>query len=145
MPLIEWGHNRQRLVLPIVVMASVRAANPNLSIRTMGLIDTGATGTGIRADVAETLDLRAKGQRRVNTANGMMMAAEYLVRIGFVCGDYRDPDFVADRQQPYVLDKQYTGFALQAGFAYPVLIGMDILGEADLALNRDGNARLHLY
>lgn len=73
------------------------------------------------------------------------MAAEYRVCIGFVCGDYRDPDFVADRQQPYVLDKQYPGFALQAGFAYPVLIGMDILGEADLSLSRNGEARLQLY
>ncbi|WP_222926984.1 aspartyl protease family protein [Sphingomonas gilva] len=114
-------------------------------MRTMGLIDTGPTGTGIRADVAEALELRAKGQRRVHTANGMMMAAEYLVRIGFVCGDYRDPDFVADRHQPYVLDKQYTGFALQKGVRLPLLIGMDILGEADLSLYRDGDARLHLY
>lgn len=40
------------------------------------------------------------------------MAAEYLVRIGFVCGDYREPDFYPERQQPYVLDQEIMGFEL---------------------------------
>jgi hypothetical protein len=47
MPLIEWRHNRTRLLLPIVAMAPATAANPTLTIRTTGLLDTGATGTGI--------------------------------------------------------------------------------------------------
>lgn len=143
-PRIEWLHNRRSLLLPIVIMAPVTATNPNLSLRTTGLLDTGATGTGIRQDIAERLGLRAKGQRRVDTANGLIMACEYTFRVGFVCGDYRDPAFVSDMQQPYVLDEPVLGFELQPGFNYPVLIGMDILGRCDLAIRRDGSARLDL-
>lgn len=141
---IEWFHNRSRLVLPIVVMPPVTADNSQVSIRTTGLLDTGATGTGLRIDLAEELALSARGTRRVNTANGLVIAAEYLIRIGFVCGDHRNPEFAGDRQHPYVLDNEYVGFELQRGFAYPALIGMDILGVSDLTIRRDGSATLVL-
>lgn len=144
MPRIDWLHNQKRLLLPVVVIAPLNALNPNLSIRTVGLLDTGATGTGIRQDLAEELSLAPKGQRRVHTANGMIIASEYLIRIGFVCGDYNDPDFVPDQQQPYVLDDQILGFELQRGFGYPLLIGMDVLGSSDLSISRSGTARLIL-
>jgi hypothetical protein len=144
MPLIDWRHDRKRLLLPIVVIAPLNAPNPNLSVRTQGLLDTGATGTGVRQDLAEELSLPPKGQRRVHTANGLIMASEYLLRIGFVCGDYTDPDFVPDQQQPFVLEDQILGFELQRGFAYPLLIGMDILGTGDLSIKRDGSATLRL-
>ena len=144
MPQIDWRHNRKRLLLPVVVVAPLNALNPNLSLRTVGLLDTGATGTGIRQDLAEELSLTPKGQRRVHTANGMITASEYLVRIGFVCGDYSDPDFVPDQQQPYVLEDQILSFELQRGFGYPLLIGMDVLGSSDLTISREGTARLVL-
>jgi predicted aspartyl protease len=144
MPRIEWRHNRKSLLLPIVVMAPLNAPNPNLSLRTTGLLDTGATGTGIRVDLAETLGLRPKGQRRVLTANGTVLASEYLMRIGFVCGDYTDPAFVADQQLPFVLEEPVLGFELQRGFGYALLIGMDILGAGDLSITRDGFARFIL-
>ena len=144
MPQIEWRHNRKNLLLPIVVMAPLSALNPNLSVRTMGLLDTGATATGIRQDLAQELDLAPRGQRRIHTANGLLMTSEYLVRIGFVCGDYIDPDFIADQQQPYVLEDQILGFELQSGFGYSLLIGMDVLGGRDLYITRDGRARLVL-
>jgi hypothetical protein len=89
--------------------------------------------------------LKPKGQRRVHTANGMMFASEYLLRIGFVCGDYRDPEFEPNLQQPYVLEDQIMGFELLSGFAYPILIGMDIIGAGDLSIGRDGGASLKLY
>lgn len=142
MPIIEWRHNRERLLLPIVILPGLSSRNPTESLRVEGLLDTGATGTAIRSDVAETLRLRPKGQRRVFTANGMMMAPEYVVRIGFVCGDYTDPEFMPDRQQPYVLDRELIGFGLQSGFAYSALIGMDVIGSGDLTITRQGHARL---
>ncbi len=88
--------------------------------------------------------MRPKGQRRVYTANGVIMAAEYVVRIGFVCGDYTDPAFESGRQQPFVLERERVGFELHPGFAYPVLIGMDVLGTGDLTIDRRGIARFEL-
>lgn len=145
MPLIEWRHSGRRLILPIVVLAPANAANPSQTVRTSGLIDTGATGTGIRSDLASSLGLLPRGQRRVHTANGLLMASEYLFRVGFVCGDYDDPLFDPDRALPFVLEEPVLGFELQSGFAYPMLIGMDIIGANDLSITRDGRAELKLY
>lgn len=144
MPAIDWRHNRERLLLPVVILPGYNSHNPTESFRTEGLLDTGATGSGIRSDIAQRLGLRPKGQRRVHTANGMMTATEYVLRVGFVCGDYTDPAFVANRQQPYVLDVEIMGFELQSGFPYPVLIGMDVLGIGDLSIGRDGTAKLSI-
>ena len=85
--------------------------------------------------------MRKKGQRRVNTANGLIIAAEYVVRIGFVCGDHTNPDFNAALQQPYMIEREIIAFGLLSGFPHAALIGMDILGKGDLTLTRDGRAR----
>ena len=142
MPEIRWRHNRERLLLPISVLPGLSSENPTDSVKIDGLLDTGATGLGIRGDVVERLGLRAKGQRRVLTANGEMMASEYVVRVGFVIGDYTDPGFRPDQQLPFVLGREIAGFGLQSGFAYPVLIGMAVLGWSDLTLSRSGLATL---
>lgn len=144
MPSVDWRHSRKRLILPIAIFAPLAAPNPNLCMRTIGLLDTGATGTGIRADIVDELGLERKGQRRVTTANGLLMAAEVMVRIGFIAGDHTDPDYVADQQQPYVLERSTVAFELAAGFDYPLLIGMDVLGQCDLSIRRDGSATLVL-
>ena len=141
---IRWFHNRSRLVLPVVLLAPPTADNPNLSFRASGLLDTGAPSTGIRSDLAEALQLRPKGTRRIETANGVIMATEFLVRVGLVCGDYRDPEFIADQNQPYVLDNVFTGFELQRGFRYPAIIGMDVLGRCKMTISPEGEAQLDL-
>ena len=141
MPAIEWRHNFERLLLPVALMPGYHSDNPSESIRTEGLLDTGATGTGIRRDVADRLRLRLKGQRRVYTANGMLMASEYLVRVGFIIGDYTQPDFNPNMQQPFMLEREVLAFELQAGFAYEALIGMDIIAKGELSLHRDGYAK----
>lgn len=115
-----------------------------MSLRVTALLDTGATGTGIRADLVEALALQPKGQRRIVTANGMIWAAEVLFRIGFLAGDYDQPGFDAEAQQPYVLEKHVTGFELQRGFDYAMLVGMDVLGQCDLHVLRNGKAELAL-
>lgn len=145
MPRIEWQHSRERLLLPLVVLPGSASSNATESLRINGLLDTGATGTGIRRDIAEKLRLRPKGQRRVNTANGLIIAAEYLFRVGFVCGDYTDPRFNPDQQQPFVLESEILGFELASGFQYAMLIGMDILSTGDLFVGHDGSARLDLF
>lgn len=142
MPAIDWRHNRERLLLPVVVLPGYNSPNPMQSFRTDGLLDTGATGTAIRSDVARELGLRPKGQRRVFTANGDMMAQEYLFRVGFICGDYLDPAFDPLIQQPYVLEKEILGFELGERFAYPVLVGMNVISQGDFSISAAGTARL---
>lgn len=144
MPEIRWRHNRERLVLPVRILPGYSSENPSDSMKVDGLLDTGATGLGIRGDVAEQLGLRPKGQRRVLTVSGDMMAPEYVVRVGFVVGDYTDPTFLPDQQFPFVLEREIAAFGLRSRFSYPVLIGMAILGWADLTLARNGLASLSI-
>lgn len=138
--LIKWRHNRERLILPTVVLPPAYANNASDSIRVDGLVDTGATGTGVRRDLADRLGLEAKGNRRVLTANGFLMADEFVFRVGFVTGDYHDPQFDPGRELPFVLDREILGFELQAGFPYALLIGMDIIGGGDLTVSSNGEA-----
>lgn len=144
MPEIRWRHNRERLVLATTIMPGYNSNNPSDSCKVNALLDTGATGLGIRADIATRLQLRPKGQRLVHTANGEMMAPEYVVRVGFIIGDYTDSDFSPEQQLPFVLEREIAAFGLQSGFGYPALIGMAILGWADLTINKNGFATLFI-
>ena len=114
-------------------------------VRVDGLLDTGATGTGVRADLAAELALKPKGRRRVLTANGDIMATEYLFRIGFVCGRIDDPAFSPETILPFVLEREFPVFELNGQFPYAVLIGMDVIGLGDLSIARNGSAILTLY
>jgi hypothetical protein len=137
MPLIEWSHQRRSLLLRIAILPSLNADNATDIFKIEGLIDTGATSTGIRIDVAERLRLRPKGKRRVFTANGDIMANEYLFRVGF----FAEPSSAL----PFVLEQEILGFDLNADFSYAALIGMDIIGASDLQISRNGEASLRLY
>jgi hypothetical protein len=137
MPLIEWRHQRRSLLLRIAILPSLNAANSTDMVEIEGLIDTGATTTNIRMDVAERLRLKPKGRRRIFTANGDILANEYLFRVGF----FTDPT----AQLPFVLEQEILGADLNANFSYAALIGMDIIGSSDFHVGRDGTASLRLY
>lgn len=141
MPAISWAHDSRALVLPIVVMGDAYSDNPFQSIHTTGLLDTGATSSGISHALVEQLGVLPRGRRRLGTANGEIVSNEYLIRVGFVCGDYRDPAFDTRTALPFVLDREIRAFELQPSVSYPVLIGMDVIGSGDLTIRRDGSAK----
>lgn len=137
---VRWPHNATRLTLPAAILPPPHANNASDIVRVEALLDTGATGSGIREDIARRLGLKPKGNRRVLTANGFLMADEYLFRIGLIGGDYFDPVFDAQATMPYVLDTAIAGFSLENGFPYALVIGMDVIGQGDLTIHRTGHA-----
>jgi hypothetical protein len=139
---IRWNHTGHRLLLPIAVLPSAAAENCNAIKVVDALIDTGATGTGLRPDVAAALGVPGRGKRRVVTANGDMLVPEYRVRIGFYCGVFDEPPTA--QGSPYVLEFGLLVHALREHFAYSVLIGMDVLSRCDLHLLRNRSAVLSL-
>jgi len=141
---IHWRHEGQRLVLPIAILPSLAAANSSEIVLVQGLIDTGATGTGLRPDVAERLGIPGRGRRRVLTANGDILVAEYRMRMGFFPGTFDAFPEPPQASFPTVLDFGILAHALQPMFSYEVLIGMDVLGRCDLTLRRDRTAELVL-
>ena len=141
---ISWWHEGQRLVIPVAILPSIVAPNANQIEIVEGLIDTGATGTGLRPDVAERLALMGRGRRRILTANGDILVPEYRVRIGLFPGVFDGPALAPPAAFPTVLDFGILAHALRPIFPYSVLLGMDVLHRCDLFLHRDLTARLVL-
>lgn len=144
MPVINWRHDHRRLVLPISIFPSSTATNPHECALIAGLLDTGATGTGIRQDVVSRLSLEKRGRRRVFTANGDILADEHLIRVGFYPGVFSDYPFDINTMLPFVLQKELLAHSLHPNFSFEMIIGMDIIAQADLSLTRNGDATLRL-
>lgn len=104
------------------------------------LVDTGATGTGIRPDVTARLGVAGRGRRLVATANGDLLVPEYRVRVGFYPGRFDGPAEAGG--MPTVLEFGLQAHALRDNFTYPMLIGMDILSQCDLTMRRDATCTL---
>lgn len=139
---VRWKHSGHRLVLPVAVLPSAAADNAQAIKVVDALIDTGATGTGLRPDIAAALHVPGRGKRRVVTANGDMLVPEYRVRIGFYCGQFENEPVA--QGSPYVLEFGLLVHALREHFTYAMLIGMDVLSRCDLHLRRNGLAALTL-
>ena len=141
---ISWRHDGSRLVLPVAILPSAVASNASQLEIVDGLIDTGATGTGLRPDIAERLSLPARGRRQIMTANGDIIVPEYRLRMGFYPGAYAGPAQAPSAAFPTVLDFGILAHALRPIFPYALLIGMDVLHRCDLFLTRDRLAKLVL-
>lgn len=141
---VRWRHSGHRLTIPVAVLPSLVADNASQMDIVDALIDTGATGTGLRPDVAERLSVPGRGRRRVLTANGDILVPEYRIRIGFYPGRFAEDAKALPTTMPHVLDLGLLVHALHAQFTYPMLIGMDVLSRCDLELRRDWSAALTL-
>jgi hypothetical protein len=107
-----------------------------------GLLDTGATGTGLRQDVIDRLKLQKRGRRRIFTANGDLVANEHLIRIGLYPGRFETYPFELAGILPYVLERQSLAHSLHPNFSFELIIGMDIISQADLTVSREGRCAL---
>lgn len=141
---IRWRHSGQRLVLPVAVLPSLAAVNSSQMEIVEALIDTGATGTGLRPDVADRLQIPGRGRRRVQTANGDILVPEFRIRLGFFPGIFETEAGRSVAGMPHVLEQGLLVYALREFFAYPLLVGMDVLSQCDLELRRDRSTRLVL-
>ena len=141
---INWRHEGKRLVLPVAVLPSLVADNSHALDLTEALIDTGATGTGLRPDVAYRLGIQGRGRRRVLTANGDILVPEYRIRLGFYAGSYESEAQAPSGEMPYILDLGLLAHALHEHFPYAMLIGMDVLQHCDLSILRHRTAKLVL-
>jgi predicted aspartyl protease len=144
MPSVEWRHSRRQLLHPVAILPSVAAPNPYRVVRMSGLLDTGATGTALHPRVIDELELTRRGQRRVATANGMIFAPEVMVRLGFFVGSLTNDEQDDIATHPHVMEDGLLAFELRQDFGHDVLIGMDVIGQCDLRVSKDGTARLDL-
>jgi hypothetical protein len=136
MPIIEWRREARRIRLPILILRP-SPANDLAGEAGTALLDTGSTVSGVTSGTAASLGLQRRGRKPLGSAQGLWDAERYAFRIGLV-PDYSPPDRPSF---PFVFD-QVVGIELPEAFEFDALIGMDVLGQCDFAMNRRGACRL---
>jgi predicted aspartyl protease len=140
MSVIEWQHDGRRIVLPISILRP--APTDFTQFDALALVDTGATTSAIVKRIADQLELPPRGKRPMYIARGLTQVERYLFRIGFAAreGD-RQPAF------PFVFDAT-LGFELSDTTPLPdgrmlnAVLGMDVLSQCDLSIDRHGSCKL---
>ena len=129
---IDGRHDRRRIILPVLILKPTPSFDLS-GYQAQALLDTGSTTTGITPRVARSLCLARRGKRPIGSAQGEGQAERYLFRIGFhvVSPAPSDPTF------PFVFE-DVIGFELAENFMFDALIGMDILSQCDLQMERCG-------
>ena len=109
------------------------------SIEVRGLIDKGATTSGLRLDLVASLGLRKRDRAPVQTANGTVLMDKFLARIGL------RPDSQTDQPNSvglFVFEREFLLQGLARDFTHELLIGMDLISRCDFSILRTGQASL---
>ena len=109
------------------------------SIDVRGLIDTGATTSGLRLDFVELLGLKKRDRAPVQTANGTVLMDRFLARIAL------RPDSPAVQPTSgglFVFDREFLLQGLARDFTHELLIGIDLISRCDFSMRRSGQASL---
>jgi len=136
MRIIEWRRDPRRIRLPVLILRASPAADVTGEAGT-ALIDTGSTVSGVATGIVETLGLRRRGRKPIASAQGLRDAERYAFRIGLI-PDYSPPGRPVS---PFVFEP-VVGIELPDHFEFDALLGMDVLGQCDFAMNRRGACRL---
>jgi hypothetical protein len=131
MPVVSFDHDRRQILIPVAIMPPSDDGSMHME-RVTGLIDTGATRSGVSRAVASALQLPRAGKLSITTPQGDYMAR--LLR--FTLGLFPGP--ASGNQMPFILDGEFLGIESSPGAQFDVLIGMDVIGVGDLTINRTG-------
>ena len=136
MSAVEWRRERRRILLPVLVLRPFPVTDLGGS-DAIALLDTGSSVSGVAVGVAEKLGLRRLGKRPLTSAQGQGQVERYAFRIGLSTdgGSPDEPSF------PFVFE-EVIGIELTNAFEFDALLGMDILGQCDFQMVRDGRCKL---
>ena len=101
------------------------------------MVDTGSSISGVALRLAESLGLARLGKRPLSSAQGLGQVERYAFRVGLIA----NPALSYAPAFPFVFD-EVIGIELTNAFEFDALIGMDILSQCDLAIERSGLCRL---
>lgn len=135
---VDWRHDGRQLHLRVAIFPSASAANATHSIEVNGLIDTGATTSGLRLDLVAKLALKKRDRAPVQTANGTVLMDRYLARIGL----FPDPASDEPKGGLFVFEREFLIQGLARDFSHEMLIGMDLISKCDFTVLRDARASL---
>ena len=131
---IEWRHDGQRILLPVLILRPSPTTDLT-SCEANALLDTGATTSGISTTIARRLGLPTLGKRPLMSAQGLGFAQRFMFRIAI-------PNPAGESgPMPFVFE-EVMGFELVDGTSFEAILGMDILRQCDFAIGRDGTCSL---
>jgi hypothetical protein len=135
MSFIDLRRDGRRILVPIVFL---RAEPFDFTeVKAMALLDTGATTSGISAAAATELGLPPRGKKALISARGVDLVERFSFRIGI----HTDADDFDEPKLPFVF-AETLGFEITPGSTYDALLGMDVISQCDLTLDRYGHCRL---
>jgi predicted aspartyl protease len=137
---ISFRHDRRQIIIPIAILTPDEPGTSQRFHRSFGLIDTGASSSGISRRIAEELALPRRGKTVITTPAGEHVARLYRMGVGVYPGDAADDGAVA--AHPYVLPFELIGIECSPGAAFDVLIGMDLIGRSELHVRSDGSGSI---
>jgi hypothetical protein len=129
---IEWRREPRRILLPCLILAPFPVTDLT-GVDARALVDTGSSVSGVTGHLAESIGLVGLGKRPLKSAQGEGQVERYAFRLGL------SPD--GENGFPFVFD-EVIGIELTNAFEFNALIGMDILGQCDLNIERTGQCRL---
>lgn len=129
---IEWRREPRRVLLPCLILAPFPVTDLT-GVEARALVDTGSSVSGVTGHLAEGIGLVGLGKRPLKSAQGEGQVERFAFRLGL------SPD--GERGFPFVFD-EVIGIELTNAFEFNALIGMDILSQCDLTIERTGQCRL---
>jgi len=134
LPFIERVHDGRRLLVPVHILPPSPSSDL-FGISGRALVDTGSTISGASSAFVDRLDLRRLGKRPLASAHGEGQSERVALRLALPDESSPAPAF------PFVFD-EVIGIELGNAFSFDALIGMDVLRQCDLHMERSGRCRL---
>ena len=131
---IEGRRQERRILLPVAVFAS-RNPTDFTHKEYIGLLDTGATASWISRAVVARFDLKSVGKKPVVVATEIRQRDSYVFRLGLMGDDQPNTAL------PIVF-AETVGFSIDQANGFDILLGMDVLGQTDFQMFRDGRWKL---
>lgn len=137
---LSFGRRGARYLFPVAILRPGSSSDITPYSAT-ALLDTGATVSGIGPNVVQRLGLRTHGKKLLRSATEERFVAYYFFRVGFYTSEEIAEPGRSDLALPYIFEDA-DGFSWTGTADFDVIIGMDILSQCEVRLDRSGRCRL---
>lgn len=138
MPELSFRHDGRRVLLEIAVLKPGGWEDFRWVTAT-ALLDTGATVSGLGAPLIRKLGLVSYGKRVLKSARDEAPVPYFIFRLGLFPDVHSPaPDGL---RVPFVFS-ELDGFGWMRDADFDAILGMDVLRQCDLRMDRDGTGSL---
>lgn len=137
----RWRHDGRRLLLPILIskLGPFEDFDPMPAI---ALIDTGATRSGVCQPIVQRLSLDQIGSTMLQAATDDRPVPIYFCWMAVACDEDASGDDAPSSRPVFFEAHKPLGF--RASKSFDAVLGMDVLGQCDLHLERSGFCTLRV-